>query len=109
MTTDEIWELKRELVKLGNKGMYQEQIDFMLKNKKFLDTQFCVMFIISFEYKKKLVEENEQLKSQIERMKNHNNCKWFHEWNLADVMNEPLDDLSPCQGCKNFNLWEFAE
>lgn len=57
----------------------------------------------------KLRIENEQLKAQIEKMKNHNNCKWFHEWNLAYVMDEPLDDLSPCQGCKNFSLWELAE
>lgn len=57
----------------------------------------------------KLRIENEQLKAQIEKMKNHNNCKWFHEWNLAKVMDEPLDDLSPCQGCKNFSLWEFTE
>lgn len=28
MTTNEIWELKRELVKLGNKGMYQENFYF---------------------------------------------------------------------------------
>lgn len=45
----------------------------------------------------------------IEKMKNHNNCKWFHEWNLSDIMDEPLDDLSPCQGCKKFSLWEPAE
>lgn len=64
---------------------------------------------ISFKYEKKLVEENQQLKEKIEKMKNHNNCKWFHEWNLADIMDEPLDDLSPCQGCKNFSLWEFTE
>ena len=57
----------------------------------------------------KLRIENEQLKAQIEKMKNHNNCKWFHEWNLANAMNEPLDDLSPCQGCKNFSFWEFTE
>ena len=60
MTTDEIWELKRELVKLGNKGMYQEQIDFMLKNKKFLDTQFCVMFIFSFD-----LTEREKIPSEL--------------------------------------------
>lgn len=60
------------------------------------------------EYQK-LDEENEQLKVQIKKMKNHNNCKFFHEWNLANVMDEPLDDLSPCQGCKNFNKWELAE
>lgn len=52
---------------------------------------------------------NKQLRQQIEKMKNHNNCKWFHEWNLADIMDEPLDDLSPCQGCKSFSLWELAE
>lgn len=57
----------------------------------------------------KLRVENKQLKAQIEKMKNHNNCKWFHEWNLANVMNEPLDDLSPCQGCKDFSLWEMKE
>lgn len=57
----------------------------------------------------KLRIENEQLKAQIEKMKNHNNCKWFHEWNLADIMDEPLDDLSPCQGCKKFSFWEFTE
>lgn len=65
MTTDEIWELKRELVKLGNKGMYQEQIDFMLKNKKFLDTQFCVMFIISFD-----LTEREKIPSELIKILN---------------------------------------
>ena len=65
MTTDEIWELKRELVKLGNKGMYQEQIDFMLKNKKFLDTQFCVMFIISFD-----LAEREKIPSDLIKILN---------------------------------------
>ena len=53
--------------------------------------------------------ENKQLKQKIEKMKNHTNCKFFHEWNLANVMEEPLDTLSPCQGCKNFNKWELAE
>lgn len=57
----------------------------------------------------KLVEENKQLKQKIEKMKNHTNCKFFHEWNLANVMEEPLDTLSPCQGCKNFNKWELSE
>ena len=57
----------------------------------------------------RLRQENEQLKVQIEKMKNHTNCKFYHEWNLANVMEEPLDDLSPCQGCKNFSLWELAE
>lgn len=53
--------------------------------------------------------QNEQLKAQIKKLKNHTNCKFYHEWNLANVMEEPLDDLSPCQGCKNFSLWELAE
>lgn len=61
------------------------------------------------EQNKLLQLMNLQLKQQNEKMKNHNNCKWFHEWNLADIMDEPLDDLSPCQGCKNFSLWELAE
>lgn len=58
---------------------------------------------------KEMLKENEQLNVQIEKMKNHTNCKFYHEWNLANVMEEPLDDLSPCQGCKNFSLWELAE
>lgn len=65
MTKDEIWDLKRELVKLGNKGMYQEQIDFMLKNKKNLDTQFCVMFIFSFD-----LTEREKIPSDLIKILN---------------------------------------
>lgn len=57
----------------------------------------------------KLCKENKQLKAQIKKMKNHTNCKFYHEWNLANVMEEPLDDLSPCQGCKNFNKWRLSE
>lgn len=49
MTDDDIWNLKVELVKLGNQGKYQEQIDFMLKNKNNLDYQFCSMFVMSFQ------------------------------------------------------------
>lgn len=48
MTDDDIWNLKVELVKLGNQGKFQEQIDFMLKNKNNLDYQFCSMFVMSF-------------------------------------------------------------
>lgn len=66
-------------------------------------------WIKEFGKERDLQKENERLKQQIEKMKNHNNCKWFHEWNLANVMDEPLDDLSPCQGCKNFSLWKLAE
>ena len=58
---------------------------------------------------KKLAEENKQLKQKIEKMKNHTNCKFFNEWNFANVIEELLDTLSPCQDCKNFNKWELSE
>lgn len=58
---------------------------------------------------KDVIEDNDYYQKENEKMKNHTNCKFYHEWNLANVMDEPLDDLSPCQGCKNFSLWELAE
>ena len=73
MTTNEIWELKKELVRLGNKGMYQEQINFMLKNKKILDTQFCVMFITSFNLneREKITNELIEILNKKEFVKNY--------------------------------------
>lgn len=58
---------------------------------------------------KDVIEDNDYYQKENEKMKNHTNCKFYHEWNLANVMEEPLDDLSPCQGCKNFSLWELTE
>ena len=51
---------------------------------------------ISFEYKKKLVEENEQLKAQIEKMKCCFNC------------DKPIK-YHDCGDCHNGSNWKLAE
>lgn len=58
--------------------------------------------IIIIEIKNRL-EENEQLKAQIEKMKCCRNCKY---WNVPDdVFNTPCEK---CDVCKDFNKWELV-
>lgn len=52
-------------------------------------------------------EENQRLKAQIEKMKNHQNCKHRKTWGTADIMEDELK--SPCDKCKDYDKWELAE
>ena len=52
----------------------------------------------------KAMQENEQLKSQLEKMKCCRNCKY---WNVPDdLFNTPCKE---CEICENCNKWELAE
>lgn len=55
----------------------------------------------------KLRVENKQLKAQIEKMKNHQNCKYRKTWDIADIMDDGLK--KPCDKCKDFDKWELAD
>lgn len=56
---------------------------------------------ISFEYKKKLVEENEQLKQQIEKIKRCENC--------SKRTNCPRANRVRCRVYKTCDKWEMEE
>lgn len=61
---------------------------------------------ISFEYKKKLVQENEQLKAQNEKMKCCENCKHF----MKDFESTIFTTLScKVKNCNDNDNWELAE
>lgn len=101
-----IYELQSDLSreKSKNEKLIEELEEFQRENKqlreqiKDLESQL-----------KDVIEDNDYYQKENEKMKNHTNCKFYHEWNSAIIMHKPLSDLSHCQGCKNFNKWELAE
>lgn len=114
-----------ELPKMGVSGM-REFTSEEIKNR--LSNIGAAIGTISLEYIAKLEEENEQLKkdiieiekvsdfrweenqrlkAQIEKMKNHQNCKHRKTWGTADIMEDELK--SPCDKCKDYDNWELAE
>lgn len=55
----ELWEKKKGLVRLLNKGDYQEYINYMMNFINVLDIQFCEIFISGFDITKaKLLPKN---------------------------------------------------